>query len=303
MDENWLEDTVSTAARKLLSVRQSRIKPGTDEKILVSWNGLMLEALALGFRVLGDSRYLESATKTAEFLWNSLRDESTGRLAHTFKDGRATQTGFLDDYSALAMGYLALFEASGETVWVDHARSLLTMVTKHFYSAAESDLFFTPDFHESLILRPREFQDGATPSATGQAVAALVRFHKITGDAKSAEIAEALLQRYRLLLEQVPMASGQLLLALGRLRQPATEVVIAAGPDRETADALIEAAYCGFHPYRLVLEQRDAESSLELFRGRDAIGGKATAFVCENQTCSAPIHDAEGLTRALRGKP
>jgi len=166
--------------RKLWERREGRVHPLLDDKILSGWNGLMIRAFAEGFRVFGDGRYRRGAERAAEFVLTRMRED--GRLLRTFREGRAHLNGYLEDYSGMALALLDLHAVTGEERWRDEGLRLLDQMDAFFWDASGGGYFFTSHDHESLITRPKPFQDGATPSGNSLAVLALIRAARVAGE-------------------------------------------------------------------------------------------------------------------------
>ena len=171
---------LAASRAKLLAVREGRVPPAKDTKVLVSWNGLMIAALAEGGRILKDERYLEAARRAAGFILDHMRI-ADGRLLHTYKDGQAKLDAYLDDYADLIDGLTRLYEATGEPRWIDSALGLAQIMIDEFADAEQGGFFFTGNRHEALIARQKDVHDNATPSGNGMAATALIRLGALTG--------------------------------------------------------------------------------------------------------------------------
>ncbi len=266
-----LEQRLALSRNALFSVRSRRVLPGRDEKVLVSWNGLMIDAMARGFQVLGDVRYLEAASHAAEFIlskmWNqeeqasrgvgewgngggggsavltpSLLHSSTPLLLHSYKDGRARFNAYLDDYATLIDCLVTLYESDFQTAWLSAALQLGEVMIEQFWDEAGGSFYYTGRDHETLITRVRDVHDSATPSGNSSAVGALLRLGKLTGRTDLVAKAERTLQSFAGVMAQQSRATGQMLLTLDSLMNHPVEFVIVAGdaPDSatETANAL-----------------------------------------------------------------
>ncbi len=179
-DEDELRAELAPDRARLLAVRDRRVPPGKDTKVLVSWNGLMIAALAEGGRILRDARYLDAAGRAAGFILDRMR-QADGRLLHTYKDGRARLDAYLDDYANFLDGLTRLYEATGEPRWIESALELTQVLSDEFSDPAHGGFFYTGHHHEALIARQKDFTDNATPSGNGMAATALVRLGALTG--------------------------------------------------------------------------------------------------------------------------
>lgn len=301
LELSWLEDTLARAKRKLLEQRALRVAPHRDEKVIVSWNGLMIDSMALAYQVLGDETYLESARQSARFVWDHLRQENDHYLHHSFQDGRATQNAYLDDYAFFSNSLLSLFESDFDPQWLSWAENLLKLVLDEFWDGNLATFYYTAKTHESLIIRPKEFQDGALPSATAMAITALVRLGKLTGNTAYLEHAYKALKSHELFLERAPMACSQMLIGLELLLNCSKEIVIIPGQSEEKTEQVLDLVRSGFYPNKTVSLKTMANQSLPLFKGRSALGNETTVYFCENNTCQNPLQAISDLKKVLDG--
>lgn len=280
---------------KLLEVRSRRVWPGLDDKVLVSWNALMIDALANAAGVLGERRYSEAAAKAAGFLLNTLR-RADGRLLHSWRKGQAKFDAYLDDYSYLANALLSLYEADFNERWIDAAVELADTMLKHFADPAGGSFFFTADDHETLITRQKDLHDSSVPSGNGMAATALVRLGKLTGRGDYISAAEGILRSNAILMEQSPTAAGQMLLALDTYLGPTPEIVILGNIDQAVTAETLADLRRRYLPRKVVAcrgtsqtAERKSPALAALFEGRSPQPPGPTVFVCENFACQAPV--------------
>src|SRR5690606_4361563 len=236
---------------RLLEVRDQRVRPGKDDKILVSWNALMIDALARASGVLDEPRYALAAERAAQFLLDNLR-RSDGRLLHSWRSGEARIDAYLDDYAYLINALVSLYEADFNEKWIDVAVELASMVLQHFLDPIEGGFYYTADDHEQLITRQKEFQDSSVPSSNGMAATALLRLGILTGNNEFIEAARGTLELATGLMEKAPTAAGQLLLAADMVIGPVDELVVLAGDDERELDDVLSAISQRFLPNRVV---------------------------------------------------
>jgi hypothetical protein len=215
-DVEQLQTELVESRAKLLTVREMRIPPGLDDKILVSWNGLMIDALARAGTVLQEPRYREAALQAAEFILKRLRRED-GRLLHCARHGRAKLNAYLDDYANLANAFVTLYENTEAERWLQEAVELAEIILNHFADPKRGGFFFTADDHEPLIVRKREFVDSPTPSSNGMAATLLLRLHQHRHEDRYRTAAEATLRAGYPYMQQYPHATSKMLLALESL--------------------------------------------------------------------------------------
>ena len=290
MESEWLESAIQTARRRLLIERSQRVAPRRDEKIILAWNGLMIEAFALGYQVLNDPRYLQAATNAAHFAVKKLL--SDGKWLHVYKDGRAKHNACLDDHANLLGAFVTLFETDGSEEWLKFSTQLADAILTSFWDPVSESFYFTPKQHEPLFTRPRETYDGATPSGTAMAITGLIRFGRLSADPKYGSTAEKALKRLTHFMEQSPSGAGQLLIALLQLRDHPQEIVVLKGEDSEEWDAVLRIFRDVFRPNTsLIPVDPDSEFARQnaLAKGRVAVHGQTTVYVCENSTCQAPV--------------
>ncbi len=284
------------ARHKLFAAREKRVRPGRDDKVLTSWNGLMLAALAEAARVWGRDDYRQAAERNADFLLRELRCDD-GRLLHTWKDDAARQNGFLEDYAHLIEGLLALYQATFAPRWYAAARELAEAMIAHF-SDPQGGFYDTSDDHETLIARPRDLQDNAAPSGNALAATVLLKLAGLAGEPRYAELAHESLRRVQPLLAQFPLGFGQWLIALDYALARPREIAIVGDPAADDTQALLEAAATGYRPHQMVAVGISAD--VPLLKGRQPLDGRATAYVCQDATCRPPVTDPVELAALLK---
>jgi uncharacterized protein YyaL (SSP411 family) len=279
--------------------RKQRVPPLLDDKILTAWNGLMIAAMAEGYRVLRDVRYLESARRAADFLLSRLRS-GDGGLLRTYRAGKAHIPGFLEDYAFLADGLVTLYEASGEMRWLEAALDFGERIVRDF-AEAEGGFFQTSISHEALIARTREGHDGAIPSANAVAARALSRLARHFDRPSLETRAVSALTAYGSLVARAPRAFATTLSVADFLLSGPTEIALVGPPGRDDTEALARALSGHFLPHRIVslVDPSASGARTPLGRDKELVGGKAAAFVCRNFTCEAPVTSPEELDRAL----
>jgi uncharacterized protein YyaL (SSP411 family) len=302
-DPAELRDELARSRARLLEVRDRRVPPGKDTKVLVSWNGLMLAALAEAGHLLDDDRYREAAAKAAACLLDRLR-QPDGRLYHTYKDGQAKINGYLDDYACLTDGLTRLFEATGEPRWIEGAIDLAGILIDQFADAEQGGFFYTGKDHEALVVRPKELLDNATPSGNAMAATALRRLSALTGRDDFANQARAALQAVEGIMAQYPTATGQSLIALDEMLARPREIAVIAGKDPAEFRAVLVDLARRIRPGAVIAPAPGPvppalAKRVPLLADRPALQGRTTTYVCEHFTCRAPVVGLEGLDKAL----
>ena len=279
--------------RQLYAVRAERVPPGLDDKILTSWNGLMLASLAEAARVLKRDDYLAAARRAGAFLLNQLVDES-GRLYRTHKDGRSKLNGYLEDYANLIDALLELYQSTYEEDWFAAARRLADVALTHFPSE-DGGFYDTSDDHEALIVRPRNLQDNVTPSGNAMMAKQLLRLAAYTADPRYDEAAREVLRKLSDAMRQYPQAFAESLNAADMLIQGIAEVAVIGDRADGAAIELMDALH---QPYRPNLISAFAEDDVEqhelipLLNARRKRDGKATVYVCRHFACKMPVTTA-----------
>jgi len=297
---------LAEARRKLLTAREQRVHPGCDEKVLTSWNGLMLAAFAEATRALNRTDYQQVAEHNADFLLRELRNPQSeirnaeSRLWHTWKDGEAKINGYLEDYAHLIVGLLELYQTTFEARWYLAARELAEAMIEHF-SAPDGGFFDTSDDHEELITRPRELQDNAVPSGNAMAALGLLRLAGLAVEPRYAELARRSLVQVQPLLAQYPLGFGQWLIALDYALAHPREIAIVGDPEAADTRALLDVCNVGYRPHQiLALGAPDAETSaVPLLQNRNQIEGCATAYACVDFACRPPVTAPAALRTLL----
>ncbi len=301
-------DLLAGARAALLARRSTRSQPSRDDKVLAGWNGLAIAALADAGRALGAdgepehaalaARYLAAASTAAAAVLDGLR-QPDGRLRRSWKDGRASADGVLADHACLAEGLLALYEATLDERWYRESLSLVEVILARFADPA-GGFFDTADDGERLVVRPRDVQDNATPSGGAMATEVLLRLGALSGEARYRAAADAALATVVGMLGRYPTAFAQWLCALELVEAGITEVAIVGDPADEGVRRLLEVANRGYHPFHVLAASGTPEAAaVPLLRGRFALRGRGTAFVCRDFACRLPVHEPEALQALL----
>ncbi len=290
-------DQFNEIRKALFDHRASRVRPGLDDKVLTSWNGLMLTAFCEAAFVLENSQFLETANRNANFLVREMVQE--GRLMRTWRSGRAKLNGYLEDYSHVVEAFLTLFQVTGESRWLDKAEELTEAQIGLFFDREAGDFYFTAADHEELLIRPKEHYDNATPSGNSTTAINLLQLGNLTGNSGYAEMAQRMLARMTGTLSRYPSAFSNWLKALDFQLGPVAEIVI-LGPEeaRRPLEAVIRSSYLP----RKVLIRADSSagfSALPVLEGKHAPTGHALAFVCEAYSCKEPVSDPARLKQQL----
>ncbi len=282
--------TLLEARRALLEARDSRVRPGLDDKRLTSWNALAIGALAEAGAALGRTEYLDAARSCAEFVLRTLRDPA-GRLLRTYRDGEARLNAYLEDHAFLLEALLTLYEASFEQRWYEEARGLADSMIERFGDPERGAFFSTSADHEELIARRKEIGDHPIPSGNSSAALGLLRLAALSGERAYEDQAIGVLTLYSKIAPRQPDAFAHLLRALD-LHLASVKEVALVGEDLATMAAVVREEH---RPHLVLAGGPEGTESPELLRDRAAVDGEATAYVCENFACRAPVIDPSAL--------
>jgi len=285
----------------LFQRREQRVKPDRDEKVLTAWNGLMLRSFAEAARYLHRPDYLQVASRNADSLLHALRKD--GRLLRSYKDGRARVNGYLEDYACLADGLLALYEASFDPRWFSEARALMDQAITLFADTQNGGFFDTGSDHEILISRPKEIMDNATPAGNSVAIDVLLHLADFTGEQTYRQRADSYLQPIADIMVQHPQAFGYVLGALDFAISASKEIAIIGVPGAADTQSLLAVINCYYLPNSVLTSRAPGDSGaaqqIALLEDRPLKDGKATAYICHNFACLAPVNTAEELEKLL----
>jgi uncharacterized protein YyaL (SSP411 family) len=307
LSEADVAERLAQARAVLLDRRSARPQPARDDKALAAWNGLAIGAFAdavaalfgsddAGQREAAARSYRAIAVEAAQAILAGLRGPD-GRLKRSWKDGRATGEAVLEDYTHLADGLLALYEATFDERWFVTARELMDVVLERFADPA-GGFFDTADDHEALVTRPKDVQDNALPSGNAMATFVLLRLAALTGEQRYRAAAESALSQVSGLVARYPSAFGQWLVALDLALGSPLEVAIVGEPADPRTEALLQVARAGFRPRQVVaLASGDVAtaSAVPLLRDRAMVDATPTAFACRNFACRLPVTEPQAL--------
>jgi len=302
-DENAWE--MLNAARGVLrTAREARPHPLRDDKILTAWNGLMISAMAVGGRVLAEPRYVDAAARAANFVLAHLRKD--GRLQRSWRDGRSSGPGFLEDDAFYVAGLLDLYEATFDRRRLAEALALAERTESLFADAGHGGWFRSANDHEKLIAREKPNYDGAEPSGASVALLNALRLHTITGDDRWRRIAERTLQAYTPALREQPAALNGMLLAVDYFIGEPPEIVLVWEPEQGAPATFVDPLRQRFLPNRALLGTAEGAELEALARlasivtGKATLSGRPTAYICEHGMCGLPTTDPASMEAQLQ---
>lgn len=303
--EKELRQIVERSRKRLFEVREKRIHPYKDDKILTDWNGLMIAAMAHASQALQDPQYAEAAKKSANFILQKMKRDD-GSLLHRYREGEAGLPAHVDDYAFFIWGLLELYEATFDPAWLKSAIELNQYLIAHYWDNQRGGFYFTSDKGEELITRTKEIYDGAVPSGNSVAMSNLLRLGRITANTdfekKAAQIAKTFSESVRM----APSAHTMLMQALDFAIGPSYEIVIAGNPEADDTKKMIQALGQHFLPNKIVLmrpldsENPEISSIAEFTKYQKAVNDKATAYVCLKYACKNPTTDPARMLELLQ---
>lgn len=287
--------------RRLFEYRQTRIRPATDDKVLVSWNALAMRIFAEAGRYLNRLDYLNAAQKNANFLLSELYPPSG--LLRAWRRGQARHPAFLEDHAGLIIALLELYQSDPDVHWFQFAQKLAADMLS-FFRDPKGGFFDTRSEHGELIVRPKDVQDNATPSGNAMAASALLRLAEYTGNQDWRELAEGMLSALQDMITRHPTAFAYWLQAADFAAGPVRQVVISGPAADSTRNAMVDYLWQEYRP-RMIFAAAEPEHDspeISLLNEREMLNGKSTAYVCEGFTCKLPVNDLPGLQRQMKDK-
>jgi len=298
ISENKVKEIIYECSQKLLSERRKRILPGLDDKILTSWNSLMISAFAKGYRVTGDQNYLNQAKQGIEFIEKNLFVH--GKLLRSYKNGISKIDGYLEDYSYFANALLDVFEVLPKKEYLDLAMKLGDYLINHFWDATTDSFFMTSDSHESLIIRPKSNYDLSLPSGNSVSCFVLLRLFYLTQNNKFLEISKKIMESQAQLAAENPFGFGFLLNTLFMHLQKPLEITILNNSDKTVSEFMNKL----FLPESMMIsianqEQLDSLTHYSFFAGKKFDSNVPSVFICRDFACSLPLHSVDEIKNEL----
>lgn len=293
---------VSNCSEKLFAYRDKRVHPHKDDKILTSWNGLMIAAMAIGGRVLNNKEYTGAAEKATDFILTRLM-RYDGRLMARYRDGESAIPAYVDDYAFFVWGLTELYETTYKPEYLQKALNLNEDMLKLFQDEKKGGLYQYGSDGEQLITRPKEVYDGAIPSGNSVATLNFLRLARLTGRSELEEIAQNQFRTFGRILEQAPRGYSFMLTALLFARSKAREIIVVSGPDQKETDAMLGIIKEAFMPFTVSAlysdERLDIRKVIPFIKNYTPVDGKATAYVCESFACSYPVTNTNEFRKIL----
>jgi uncharacterized protein YyaL (SSP411 family) len=304
-----LAQVIARGRKILFDARERRVHPGRDDKVLAEWNGLMIHAFAEAGAALKRTNYLIAAERAANFVLSTMGiAQSAGldpdlRLCRTYKDGQAKLNAYLEDYAAMALGLLGLYQATFAARWLEVASALAQTILDRFLDREGGTFFQTSTDHERLVTRRKDFVDSAIPAGNSLAADLFLRLGALSSRADYAEHGAAVMRSMTDTMRKQPAAFGRLLCAADFYLNPGEEIAIVGDLEADETRALLAEVYKRYLPNSvLALRAPDDETlsqRVPLLQGRGLVNGRAAAYVCRNYVCRLPVTDPEALAQQL----
>jgi len=296
--EDQVKRILDSCIKKLLEVRSKRVSPGLDDKILTSWNALMISAFAKGFRVSGEKSFLNAAEKGLSFIEKNLIQN--GKLLRTYKNGTAKIQGYLEDYSYLIGAILDVFEINPEIKYLETAKTLGNYLIDHFWDSEHSNFFMTDDDHEELIIRPKSNYDLSMPSGNSVAANCLLRMYHLTQEKKFLDISLRIMESQASLAAENPFGFGHLLNTIFMYLKKPLEITILNPSNSE----IVKYLTAKFLPESIIVcvqneNQIKNLNNIPFFTGKNFQIEKTTVFVCKDFSCSLPLESISEIEKQL----
>ena len=295
--EDEITELLKRSSKKLLDVRSKRDQPGTDDKIITSWNSMMISAFAKGYRISGNEEYLNAAVNAAKYF--SEQFSKHGFIHRTFKNDTPKLNGYLDDYAYLVNSLIDVFEITSDAYFLDVAQKIAHYMIEHFWNDIEKSFYFTADTHESLIVRPKNYYDLSVPSGNSVASNALLKLHYLINNEKFLQISKQILELNSTSAAENPFAFGYLLNVMNLYLNHPTEITI-INPENSK---IVNFLYKKFMPEGIIISINN-EKNLKLlskypfFEGKE-FSNKTHVTICKNFTCSLPLSELSEIEENL----
>jgi uncharacterized protein YyaL (SSP411 family) len=298
LDPETVRQRLAESHRRLLHVRGARIRPGTDDKVLVMWNALMLSAFAQAGRYLDRKDYLEAAVRNARFLLDKLY--VSGRLYRSWREGQARHNAYLEDYAGLILGLLDLYQSDFNPEWFEWALTLAEEMIGQFTDPS-GGFFDTREDHEALLIRPKDVQDNATPSGNAMACEAFLKLAAFTDEGRYRDRAETALGQVVSFATRYPTSFARWLCAADFALSDVKQVAVVYEGDRENIQEFLQAIQAEYRPNLVLAASRypPLDTAPALLKDRPLKEGRATIYVCERFVCKTPVMTVPELEALL----
>ncbi len=293
------DELLKNCRLKLFNERNKRIKPTTDDKIITSWNALMISSMAFGYQILKDELYLKSAIQSANFFINHL--SSDGILFRTYKNGHGKIKAYSEDYAFLISALIDLYESTFDVTWLDSALKLNSILINEFWDEKNGGIFYIGKSHERLITNPKSAYDNAIPSANSISAMNFLRLTEFTGDKNFINMAQRIFFTFLDQIREYSTGFSQMLSAIDFYLNKAEEIVIIGKREDKETNTAIQVIYDNYIPNRVLVfhdpseKISEIEANMPLLEGRTGIETGVKIYICKDFTCKGPITDIDEL--------
>ncbi|MGI9553721.1 MAG: thioredoxin domain-containing protein, partial [Thermodesulfobacteriota bacterium] len=300
--EDVLNSRLEESRRKLFEVREKRIHPSKDDKIITDWNGLMIAALAKGGRVFGNEAYTDAAARSVDFINKNLYSDS--RLLHRYRGGESGILANIDDYAFLIWGLIELYESTFDLNYLNQAIEYTGQMVTLFWDKDNLGFYFTPNDGEKLLVRQKEIYDGAVPSGNSVAMYDLIKLSRLTSNLEFENLSSELSAAFSSSLNKAPISHTMFMVALDFAVGPSYEIVISGDKNSDDTKTMIEKLRDNYIPNKVVVLKDKNSVELEKIapytKAQGEINSKATAYVCENFVCKLPTNDPDKMLELIK---
>ncbi|MCF7811124.1 thioredoxin domain-containing protein [bacterium] len=298
LDVNAAQETIKAMSQILLKDRESRIRPGTDDKVLVDWNSLMISAFAKGYRVLKDKIYLDAANKATDFIFEKMFDGN--ELKRSYRDGKSEIDGLLDDYAYLTEALIELYQAGFEEKRILQAETIVNIMLTKFRDVGSGAFYQTAENKTDLILRLKSGHDSATPSGNYAAARALYSLFQLTGDEEYFKYADETVKYFSGNAERYPLGYLRMISLINDITSGNRQLAVIRSEEAPENDELLNFINSQYLPDLIVASCRENENpNIDLLKNRHTVDKKSTAYYCVDFNCKLPITDIKELQNIL----
>ncbi|MGI0018022.1 MAG: thioredoxin domain-containing protein, partial [Nitrosotalea sp.] len=296
--ESEIISILKQSREKLYAVRAKRVRPGRDDKIMTSWNSLMITSFVKGYRVSGDEDFLYAVKNCIKFIEEKLT--KNGELLHTYKDGQSKLKAYLDDYAYFVNALLDYFEVAPSKKYLDLATYYANYLLDHFWDENHKNFFFTADNHEKLIIRTKNIYDLSLPSGNSVAAGVMLRLYHLTQEKKYLDVSIKVMESLAVMAAENPFGFGQLLNSVYAYLQKPVEITMLNTMNTDVKSYLLKK----FIPEAILVmisRKEDLEDlqGLQFFAGKEYDGTKTKVYVCRDFTCSLPLETVPDIEKLV----
>ncbi|HLV10660.1 MAG TPA: thioredoxin domain-containing protein [Halanaerobiales bacterium] len=296
---------IESLRKRLFEIRERRVHPHKDDKILTDWNGLMLAALAQSGRILDNEEYIKLASAAANFIMEKLQP-AAGQLLHRYRDGSSAIPGNLDDYSFFILGLIELYQSTFNSYYLDKALRFNQSLLKNFWNESNPGFFFTSKKREKLLSREMKIYDGAIPSGNSIAIWNIIRLAHLTGQIKLEKIAEKMTRTFSETIVNSPSSHCQFLSGFDALLGPFHDLILSGNKENTDFQKFLEVLNSNYLPNKVIIhrpqniEDMQVKEMIEYLKDYGAIENRATVYVCRDYTCQLPTTDTRKFQELIQ---